>query len=118
MMIIFRRLSQPCIHHTHSLQRPLVVARNVVGKRHLHQAVLAESAAAHDIRALDLQDWVRGQRSALPHVGSELEKTQDGPDAEELEVSVLYQGLLVHAAAVASPELNSGAADGAWLASR
>jgi hypothetical protein len=34
-----------------------------------------------------LQTWIKRQMSALSEIGPELEKTQDGPVAEDLEVS-------------------------------
>ena len=80
------RLSQPCLRNASRL-RGLPSRSNSTTKSHKHHAVLFESPAIHEAKASKLQTWVKRQRSALSQLGPELEKTQDGPGAEDLEVS-------------------------------
>ena len=80
------RLSQPCLVKARGM-RGLSSRCKSTKKSYRHYAVLFESPVIHEAKASRLQTWVKRQRSALSQVGPELEKTQDGPGAEDLEVS-------------------------------
>ena len=86
MMGLMRVLSQPCTHHAQKLSRGGSIAKHIRHKITVQHAVLSESPVTHVTDVSELKAWVTRQRSALPNVGAELEKTQDGPNAEELEV--------------------------------
>ena len=92
MMGLLRILTQPCPHHGQTLTRGGSIAYHIKRKITALQAILSESPVAYVTKASELQTWVTRHRSALPHVGAELEKTQDGPSAEELEVWCPPQG--------------------------
>ena len=79
-------LSQPCLRNASRL-RGLPSRCNSTKTSYRDHAVLFENPAIHEAKATTLQTWVKRQRSALSQVGPELEKTQDGPGAEDLEVS-------------------------------
>ena len=92
-MGLIRVLSQPCTHHhAQNLSRSGSIAYHTRRKITAQHAVLSESPVTHVTKVSELKTWVTRQRSALSYVGAELEKTQDGPNAEELEVRCPHWG--------------------------
>ena len=91
-MGLIRVLSQPCTHHAQNLSRSGSIAHQIRRKITSQHAVLSESPASHVTKASELKTWITRQRSALPYIGAELEKAQDGPNAEELEVRCPHWG--------------------------
>ena len=89
MMRMLYRASLPCMHHTAPRQRVYRAASSLGSSKETLQTVLFERPASHEARAAELRDWIDRQRSALPALAAELEKTKDGPNAEDLEVMVL-----------------------------
>ena len=75
------------MQHRAILQRGFGTTCKLSNAKYTPHAVLSERPAIYDIRAAELQDWITTQRSALPDIGAELQKTKDGPNAEELEAS-------------------------------
>ena len=91
-MGLIRVLSQPCTHHAQNLSRGGSIAYRIRCNITAQHVVLSESPVTHVTKGSELKAWVTSQRSALPSVGAELEKTQDGPNAEELEVRCPHWG--------------------------
>ena len=86
MMRILYRASLPCMHHTAARLRVPRLACRLSSSRETPQVALFERPGYYDIRAAELRDWITRQRLALPAFAAELEKTKDGPNAEDLEV--------------------------------
>ncbi len=86
MMRMIYRATLPCMHHTAPRQRVFVAAARPSSAIDPLRNVLFERPASHDTSTAELRDWINKQRSALPALAAELEKTKDGPNAEDLEV--------------------------------
>ena len=86
---MIRTIYRASLHHTAARQRGWGGANRLKSTRQASSAVLFERPASHDTGAAELQDWITKQRSALPALGKELEKTKDGPTAADLEVIIL-----------------------------
>jgi len=75
------------MQHRAIFQRGFGTTCKLSNAKYTPHAVLSERPATYDIPAAELQDWITRQRSALPDIGAELQRTKDGPSAEELEAS-------------------------------
>lgn len=86
MMRIIYKASLLCMHHTAPRQRVSRAAIRLSSSRETPQFLLFERPGCYETRAAELREWITKQRSALPALAAELEKTKDGPTAEDLEV--------------------------------